>query len=89
MRLRRRDALATLRQSPPAVLLVDLMMPRMNGWELLARPEAAGIPTLVITALALSPGDRRLLRAPVLQKPLYLPDLLAWLDQHLSGSRHP
>ena len=38
----------------PALILLDLMMPHMNGWQFreaqLARPDIAGIPVVVLTA---------------------------------------
>lgn len=52
-------ALALLRTLRPAVVITDLMMPRMDGWELCRRlraaPETAATPLVVISALR--PGD--------------------------------
>jgi CheY-like chemotaxis protein len=50
-----RDALACLRQGVrPALVLVDLWMPMMDGWQLIAAlrddPELAAIPVAVQTA---------------------------------------
>jgi CheY-like chemotaxis protein len=49
------EALELLRASPhPDVILLDLMMPLMNGWEFRAEqlkdPSIAGIPVLLLTA---------------------------------------
>ena len=50
------EALQTLRQSVrPCVILLDLMMPIMNGWEFMTRrreegDSIAGIPVVVISA---------------------------------------
>jgi CheY-like chemotaxis protein len=56
-------ALENIRTSKPAVILLDLMMPVMDGFELLAelrkRPEWRSIPVVVITAMDLSPQDRQ------------------------------
>lgn len=79
------DALRSINQAQPAAILVDLMMPRMSGWELLERPEVTGIPSLVITAASLSPSDRQRLRAPVLEKPLNVPRLLAWVGEQVGS----
>jgi len=49
------DALAKIHARPPDVILLDVLMPRMNGKALLetlhSRAETAGIPVLVMTAL--------------------------------------
>jgi DNA-binding response OmpR family regulator len=49
------DALAKIHAHPPDVILLDVLMPRMNGKALLetlhSRAETAGIPVLVMTAL--------------------------------------
>jgi DNA-binding NtrC family response regulator len=46
------EALATLRQEPPALMLLDLQMPRMGGMEVLRalRRDALDLPVIVITA---------------------------------------
>ncbi len=49
------EALAKIHASPPDVILLDVLMPRMNGKALLetlhSSAETAGIPVLVMTAL--------------------------------------
>jgi DNA-binding response OmpR family regulator len=49
------DALAKIHANPPDVILLDVLMPRMNGKALLetlhSSSETAGIPVLVMTAL--------------------------------------
>jgi CheY-like chemotaxis protein len=49
------EALRILRQLRPAVILLDLMMPRMSGWEvkemLRHDPELASIPVIVMSAV--------------------------------------
>jgi CheY-like chemotaxis protein len=50
-----RDALARMREAaaPPCVVLLDLMMPVMNGWELRAAmqadPRLAAVPVIVMS----------------------------------------
>ena len=49
------EALERLRQGPlPSLILLDLMMPVMDGWEFLQRqkqdPALAGIPVVIISA---------------------------------------
>ena len=56
-------ALAQLAQQKPNVILLDLMMPEMNGFEFIAElqrhEEWRGIPVLVVTAMELSADDHR------------------------------
>ncbi len=69
-------ALEQLHTEVPAVILLDLMMPGMDGFSFLAEkqlnPAWIGIPVIVLTARDLSPKDREKLRtaqvAAVLQK---------------------
>jgi CheY-like chemotaxis protein len=76
-----REALAYVTRRQPALILLDLMMPEMDGFEFLAelrqRAEWQKIPVLVITAKDLSEEDRVFLNSslllsgcvkPVLQK---------------------
>jgi two-component system chemotaxis response regulator CheY len=48
------EALKQVRERKPKLILLDLMMPVMNGWEvaaaLRANPEWADIPVVIITA---------------------------------------
>jgi CheY-like chemotaxis protein len=68
-------ALDRLREGTPAVILLDLMMPVMDGFEFLVERDREqawrGIPVIVLTARDLSADDRERLRgsvARVLQK---------------------
>jgi CheY-like chemotaxis protein len=58
-----RAALERLRESTPAAIMLDLMMPEMDGFEFAAALRAHDtwrtIPTFVVTAKDLSPEDRR------------------------------
>lgn len=71
------EALSRMRGiSGPAVALVDLAMPEMNGWELIASMQAdaslSRIPVLVLSAQAHPPveGATRFMRKPVQPKEL-------------------
>jgi CheY-like chemotaxis protein/anti-sigma regulatory factor (Ser/Thr protein kinase) len=73
-----RVALARLAESRPALILLDLMMPEMNGFafveELRQRGEWRSIPVVVVTAQDLTPEDRRRLNGyveKILQKGAY------------------
>lgn len=56
------EALDLIRQHVPTIILTDLAMPKMDGWELLralrADPALQHIPIMVITAAYTLPGDR-------------------------------
>lgn len=64
-------ALAKMRADSPCVVLLDLMMPVMDGWqvvsEMQADPALAGVPVCVISAQDKTPPPRadRFLRKPV------------------------
>jgi GAF domain-containing protein/CheY-like chemotaxis protein len=64
-----RSALARIEERLPGLILLDLMMPHMNGFELLtelrARPEWRGIPMVVVTAKDLTPEERQRLNGHV------------------------
>jgi len=50
-----RTALRKIRAENPALVILDVMMPGMDGWEVLDRiessPQMAGIPVIMLTAL--------------------------------------
>ncbi len=64
-----RVALEKVKQQPPALILLDLMMPEMDGFEfldLLRRNEAwDSIPVVVLTAKDLTPRERAMLSGNV------------------------
>lgn len=55
------ECLAAVRAAPPAVVLMDLQMPRMDGFEaaraLLADPATRDVPLIAVSAFAMA-GDR-------------------------------
>lgn len=59
------EALERLEEQRPALVLLDLMMPRMDGFDVLARmreePRWIDVPVIVLTARELEDGERRLL----------------------------
>ena len=79
-----KEALATLRrlEPPPRLILLDLMMPIMNGWEfyeLISRDKTvSAIPVVVMSAQETDvyAGSLRLLR-----KPLALDQLLSTVSE--------
>ena len=68
------DVLATMES--PCLVLLDLMMPVMDGWQFLEALEAdeaiASIPVVVVTAAGDTPNVGR----PVLKKPIHVEKLL-------------
>jgi DNA-binding response OmpR family regulator len=81
------DALGKLQGAgpPPNLILLDMMMPRMDGWTFVENqtrnPAIAAIPVVVLSAV---PRDhlRGVRAAAVLQKPLNFDNLLATIRTH-------
>lgn len=86
-----RQALALLEEvARPCLLLVDLIMPEMDGWELLqalsVHDRFATIPVVVMSAM----GQRnRLPPLPLIKKPIDLTILLQMVREHCCGERGP
>jgi two-component system response regulator CpxR len=74
------QALVQLRESHPNLMLLDLMMPVMSGWEVLEAlaetGELARIPVIVVSAMC-APGAQACLR-----KPVDLDELLALVGRY-------
>ncbi len=75
------EALEIFKADPPQMILLDLMMPRMDGFQFVAElkklESAKGIPIIVITAMELTAEDRARLNGTVdqiLQKGAYRQD---------------
>ena len=83
------DALEALRTDLPSAIVLDLMMPYMNGLEMLAtlraREEWARIPVVVITANR-GYDEQDLHVQAVLRKPFELEELIAAIG-HTAASR--
>jgi CheY-like chemotaxis protein len=89
------DALAKLANGPrPDLILLDLMMPVMDGWEFLQRQRRdwhlCTIPTIVVSGVA--SHDPRCLEMPIvrlLAKPYTGDQLMAAIDAEISTRRTP
>jgi CheY-like chemotaxis protein len=73
------------REPPPALILLDLMMPVMSGQTLLreleARPELASLPIVVMTASAIDESSSTL-EVPLLRKPVDPDALVRIVEQY-------
>ena len=64
-----REAIATARRERPDLIVLDLMMPEVNGFDVVEalheQRDTASIPILVVTAMAISAEDRAKLNGSV------------------------
>ncbi len=77
-------------ESPPQLILLDLMMPIMSGWEFRQRqvsePHLAVIPVIVISAIADRTTTLRLDVAATLPKPVPIDDLLDLVSKYTASA---
>jgi CheY-like chemotaxis protein len=84
------EALVTARATRPGLILLDIMMPGIDGWETLSRlkedPELKDIPVIIFTAREHSRG-RQLARemgaADYFQKPFEPDELIEIVEEYL------
>jgi len=80
------DALTLLRAWRPDLILLDLMLPEMDGWEFranqLERPEVAAVPVIVLSAMRdPTPKIPGLAPTRVVAKPFDLEELMRLIDE--------
>jgi two-component system response regulator MprA len=87
------EALDLLRREKPAVILLDLMMPVMDGWQFISEIDQRGwrkAPILILSADRAVQGHANRLRADAfLAKPFDLEELLGKVSQLTGGPDHP
>jgi two-component system cell cycle response regulator DivK len=88
------EALDVAKREQPAVILMDLALPRMDGWEATRRiradPQLSGIPVLAITALTMESDERRARAAGVdeyLTKPVRSAKIRAMVRRYVGGGQ--
>ncbi len=82
------EAEAELDSSPdePCLVLLDLMMPVMSGWELLDHLARAGKLNDGLRVVVVSAATTRLPTAvPCMRKPLHLDQLIAMVNRYCRG----
>jgi len=84
------DALTSVRADPPALILLDIMMSPLSGWEFLERLRTEcnlrEIPVILFTASPTVPERMKQLNDPrlgILQKPVTFDELRTALAQFL------
>jgi CheY-like chemotaxis protein len=83
------EALTRMREQRPCLVLLDLMMPVMNGWQFrekqLEDPKLSDVPVVCISA-AYHPSEvSQRLGIPCLQKPIDLEKLLSVVHECCNG----
>jgi CheY-like chemotaxis protein len=74
------DALEQLEQKHPSVVLLDLMMPVVNGWEFVHEVEARHLDLNIIVMTAAHPDDVPA-AYPVLHKPMGLDEVKSAIEE--------
>lgn len=82
------EALSRMRDSPPNLLVLDLMMPNMDGWSvraaMLEDPALAGVPVVVLSGAAdVRQASSGLGAVRVLTKPVKWSTFLQVVREHL------
>jgi signal transduction histidine kinase/CheY-like chemotaxis protein/CHASE3 domain sensor protein len=91
------EALDLVRNDPPALIVLDLMMPQVSGFDVVqglrGHPDTAGIPIIVLTAKLLTRDDRAQLSGKVQQvmekTNFHSLSLLAEVKRALARQRRP
>lgn len=86
------QALSMMREAQPALVLLDMNLPLLNGWQVCEQARQidaiAGIPIIALTAHAMSEDRERALRAgcnDYATKPIDFPALLQKIERLLDA----
>ncbi len=87
-----RQAVAFARTTPPALILLDLMMPEMSGWQVISAlrssPQTLAIPIVLLSARRdLADAARDLKVTAYLEKPFDLEELLGIVRHYVTLGR--
>jgi two-component system response regulator MprA len=87
------DYLAEKDPPPPHAILLDLMMPRMDGWEFrerqMADPRLRAIPTLIMSAAGPGAHTGVLEARRFLSKPMHLDELIDAVKEAVETDEPP
>ncbi|MDD4136605.1 MAG: response regulator [Methanoregula sp.] len=90
------EALERVRNDPPSLILLDIMMTPMNGWEFLEKLRSEyhirELPVILFTASPSVNEKTVLMNDPclgVLQKPVSIPELQAGIERFLGKLETP
>lgn len=88
------EALEWCREQPPALILMDIQMPKMDGLEAIRQirsdVQLRHIPIIALTALAMKGDRERCIEAGAheyLSKPVRLRELVQLIEMHLANTR--
>ncbi len=85
------QGLRMAREFRPDLITVDLIMPKMDGWQLVKElktdPQLKQIPIVVVSMIANEHAGKIFGAIDVVEKPLIREDLMAAVSRNLSGSR--
>ena len=79
------EALALMRQRRPCLVLLDINMPLMDGWEFrkqqLEDPALADVPVVCLTGIVHPEDVERILGVPCLGKPVHFSSLIRAVEK--------
>jgi PAS domain S-box-containing protein len=85
------EAIRRAREERPAMILLDIMMPQVDGWTVLSTlkedPQLAGIPVVCVSMLDERPMGLSLGAAEFLTKPVERAKLVATVGRHVRSSK--
>jgi CheY-like chemotaxis protein len=90
------EALQAIEKERPALIITDILMPRMDGFSLVHRlrinPETRTIPVIFLSATYVAPEDKAFAIAigvtKFIEKPIHMEELLRNVEETLTHSAH-